>query len=61
MPIDINAKAAQLLERLANSIYDREPKALQDVPFTFRTQEIHVVENWINELLQEAFRLAGEY
>lgn len=63
MSIDINAKAAQLLERLANSIYDRDHKATIDmtVPFTFRTTEIQIVEDFLNDTIQEAFRVAAEY
>lgn len=63
MAIDINAKAAQLLERLANSIYDRDHKATTEftVPFTFRTTEIQIVEEFLNETIQEAFKAAAEY
>jgi len=63
MSIDINAKAADLLERLANSIYDREHKATTEfaVPFTFRTTEIQIVEKFLTDTIQEAFKAAGEY
>lgn len=63
MSIDINAKAAQLLERLANSIYDRDHKATIDItiPFAFRTTEIQIVENFLQDTIQEAFKQAAEY
>jgi hypothetical protein len=51
MTIDIYAKSVQLLERVANSIHDREPK--NPTLFTFSLNEIHIVENWIKELLKE--------
>lgn len=61
MSIDINAKAAQLLERLANSIYDRDPKTMPDTTFCFRTAEVQIVENWLTDTIQEVFKAAAEY
>lgn len=63
MSIDINAKAADLLGRLANSIYDRDQKATTEfaVPFTFRTTEIQIVEDFLNDTIREAFKAAAEY
>lgn len=63
MSIDINARAAELLERLANSVYDRDPKIKIDGenPFCFRIKEIQIVEKFLTDTIQEAFKLAGEY
>ena len=51
MKIDIHAKSAYLLEKIANSIIDRE-RELQK-PFYFSIKEMHIVEKFINELLKE--------
>jgi len=47
---DINILSQQLLERLANSIHDRDQNNKQ---FCFNINEVHVVETWIKELLNE--------
>lgn len=47
--IDIYAKSSQLLESLANSIYDRMPEK----PLFFSAKEISIVENFIKELIQD--------
>ncbi len=51
MEIDIYAKSVQLLERVANSVHDRDPKNLNLL--TFSLNEIHIVEEWLKELLIE--------
>lgn len=51
MSIDLYAKSQQLLESLANSIHDREPKTLE--PFCFSMQEIYLTERWLKGLMQE--------
>ena len=51
MNIDIYVKSTQLLERLANSIYDRDPTTPN--PFFFKTTEINIVEDWMRELIEE--------
>jgi hypothetical protein len=51
MPIDIYAKSVQLLERVANSVHDRDPKPPNLLSFSMN--EIHIVEEWIKELLKE--------
>ena len=51
MEIDIYEKSVQLLERVANSVHDREPK--NPNLFTFSLREIHIVEAWLKELLKE--------
>ena len=51
MEIDIYAKSVQLLERVANSLHDRDPKNTSLLRFSLK--EIHIVENWLKELLTE--------
>jgi len=51
MPIDLHVKSQQLLETLANSIHDRDPKNLS--PFSFNIAEIHVAENWLRVFAKE--------
>ena len=51
MTIDIHAKSVQLLERVANSVHDRDPKSPNLL--TFSLSEIHIVEEWIRELVEE--------
>ena len=51
MFIDIYGKSVQLLERVANSIHDREPK--NPNLLTFSVNEINIVQEWIKELLKE--------
>lgn len=51
MPIDIYFKSVQLLERVANSVHERDPKN-PNLLF-FSTSEVQVVEDWIRELLAE--------
>jgi hypothetical protein len=51
MSIDLHAKSQDLLETLANSIHDREPKSLS--PFFFNINEIHVAEKWLNDFIKE--------
>jgi len=56
MSIDINAKSVELLSLLANSIYDRS-NVLQSLPFTFRPEELSIVEQWLKEILQDPFKI----
>jgi hypothetical protein len=51
MYIDIYAKSVQLLERVANSVHDRDPK--NPNLLTFSIKEIHIVEEWMRELINE--------
>lgn len=51
MAIDIYAKSVQLLERVANSVHEREPKN-PNLLF-FSGNEVQVVEEWMRELLLE--------
>lgn len=59
MTIDMAAKASQLLEALGNSIYDRE--GYKDIIFTFTIKEIHIVENWLKDLLREVIEDIREH
>lgn len=49
MTINIHAKSQELLETLANSIHDRDPK--NPHPFTFNIADIHVAERWLKEFI----------
>ncbi len=51
MAIDIYAKSVQLLERVANSVHERDPKTPNLL--CFNISEVHVVEEWLKELLRE--------
>jgi hypothetical protein len=51
MNIDIYAKSVQLLERVANSVHDRDPK--NPNLLTFSITEIHIVEEWMRELIKD--------
>lgn len=53
MSFDLNAKSSQLLERLANSIHDRDKNNILNQNFCFSLAEIHIVENWLKEVLNE--------
>ena len=59
MEIDINAKSSELLEKLANSVYDRDPT--NPNPLFFNTREIHIVEKFLQELVKESFKKVAEY
>lgn len=54
MSIDLYAKSQQLLETLANSVHDRDPKNL--TPFFFNIAEIHVAELWLKDFMDEIKR-----
>ncbi len=49
--MDLHVKSQQLLESLANSIHDRDPK--QTNPFFFNIAEIQVAEKWLEEFIKE--------
>lgn len=51
MTIDLHAKSHDLLETLANSIHDREPKNLN--PFFFNISEIQTAERWLLNFVRE--------
>jgi hypothetical protein len=45
MSFDMHAKSADLLEKLANSVYDRDPT--NPKPLFFSLTEIQLVESWL--------------
>ncbi len=49
--MDLHFKSQQLLEKLANSVHDRENKSV--VPFFFSIAEIHLTEKWLSEFITE--------
>lgn len=51
MPIDLYQKSSELLEKLANSVFDRDPT--NPNPLFFNMSEIHLVENWLKDVLKE--------
>ena len=51
MAIDLYAKAVQLLERVANSVHERDPK--NPNLLCFSTIEVQVVEEWLKEFVQD--------
>lgn len=50
MKIDTPSLAVQLLERIANSVHDRDPK--NPNPAFFTLAEVKVVEEWLKELAE---------
>jgi len=58
MSIDVNVMSSQLLEKLANSIYDRNTS---DTQFSFTIKEIHIVEEWIKEMMKLGLELTAHY
>ena len=44
--MEIHKESAELLERIANSLYDRHPS----VPVMFTVKEIKIVEDFLREL-----------
>jgi hypothetical protein len=54
MEINVNFKAVELLNNIANSIHDREVKNAN--PFCFSANEVKITEQWINELIREITR-----
>ncbi len=53
LSIDINFLSAQLLERLANSIHDRDSNFKN---FCFSISEVQVTEQWIDALIKELLK-----
>lgn len=51
MSIDLYAKAVHLLERIANSIHEREPK--NPNLLCFSTIEVQVVEEWLDNFVTD--------
>lgn len=51
--MDLTKKSSNLLEMLANSIYDRDTGAIKQY-LCFTLTEIKIVEKWLGEVLDEA-------
>ena len=51
MSIDLYAKAMNLLQRVANSVHDREPKSPNLLCFS--SNEVKVVEGWLQDFLTD--------
>lgn len=51
MDIDLHSKAVQLLEKIANSVHERDPK--NPNLLCFSAAEVYVVEKWLSEFIQE--------
>lgn len=51
MDIDLHAKSQQLLEMLANAIYDREDPLPK--PFFFSIAEVHLAEKWLRDFIKD--------
>ena len=51
MKIDLEAKSQELLNKLVNSIYDRNPT--NPNPISFTIAEVQLVEEWLKDLLDE--------
>ena len=50
MNIDLHAKAVQLLEKVANSVHERENANL----LCFSINEIQLVKKWLEDFVEEA-------
>jgi hypothetical protein len=51
MDIDLYSKAMHLLEKIANSVHERDPK--NPNMMCFSTTEVHLVEEWLKDFIQE--------
>lgn len=51
MSMDIHTLSEKLLEKLANSIFDRDTTNTN--PLCFSQKEILIVEEWIREIISE--------
>jgi len=47
----LDQKAHKLLEALANSIHDRDPKS--QTPFFFSINEVEIAEEWLKNFLKD--------
>lgn len=54
MSIDLYAKAVNLLEQIANSVHERDPKN-PNLLF-FSASEVQVVEEWLKEFIDESLK-----
>jgi hypothetical protein len=51
MELDLYSKAMQLLEKIANSVHERDPK--NPNLMCFSTTEVQLVEQWLKEFMNE--------
>lgn len=51
MDMDLHSKAKQLLEKIANSVHERDPKNANLLCFS--TAEVQLVEQWLKEFRDE--------
>lgn len=51
MEIDLYSKAVHLLEKVANSMHERESKNTNLLCFS--TKEVHIVEDWLKDFINE--------
>lgn len=51
MEIDLYSKAVQLLEKIANSVHERDPKTPNLMCFS--TTEVQLVEKWLEDFISE--------
>lgn len=51
MLVNTYEKSEELLQKIANSVFDRNPE--NPNPLVFSMSEINVVENWLNDLIEE--------
>lgn len=51
--MDVYVESRLLLEKLANSIYDRDRDQQQLTQFFFTIKEVHIVEEFIEKIKEE--------
>lgn len=51
MDINFPSKAVQLLEKIANSVHERDPKNANLMCFSIK--EVFLVEKWLEEFIKE--------
>ena len=54
MEIDLYPKAVQLLEKIANSVHERDPKNANLLCFS--VSEVQLVEQWLKEFIDEQLK-----
>lgn len=53
MQIDLHLKAIRLLEKIANSIYERYPHNHPNIFSCFTKTEVDLVEEWLKNFVKE--------
>jgi hypothetical protein len=54
MEFNLHFKAVHLLEKIANSVYERDPNNPNILCFT--KAEVEVVEHWLADLIEELLK-----